>query len=103
MLYAVRMTTNLPGDWPDEKTAALRQRELELGIRYMRAGLLRRVFRVVGEDGNVSIWESETPEGLQEALRALPKFPWARIVVTPLIEHPIERDVRAQDGAIPPF
>jgi muconolactone D-isomerase len=103
MMYLVRMATNLPGEWPPEKTAELRARELQLGIEYMERGLLRRVFRTVGEDGNASLWEAESPEALHDALRALPKFPWARITVTPLVEHPIERSVRERLGAVPNF
>lgn len=103
MMYLVRMATNLPGEWSPEKTAELRARELALGIEYMERGLLRRVFRTVGEDGNASLWEAGTPEEMHEALRALPKFPWARIVVTPLVEHPIEREVKARHGSVPGF
>ncbi|MCA3181681.1 MAG: muconolactone Delta-isomerase family protein [Burkholderiaceae bacterium] len=103
MMFLIRMATQLPGDWPPEKTAELRARELELGIRYMEQGLLRRVFRTIGEDGNASLWEAESLESLHDALRALPKFPWARIVVTPLVEHPIEREVRARHGSLPSF
>ncbi len=102
-LYLVRMATNLPGEWPPEKTAALRNEELALGLGYMQQGLLRRVFRTVGEDGNASIWEADSPEQLHEALRALPKFPWARISVTPLVPHPIERAMKETNGAIPDF
>lgn len=103
MLYLVRMASNLPGEWTKEKTDELRQRELKLGIEYMESGLLRRVFRTVGEDGNASIWEADTPEQLHEALRSLPKFPWAKITVTPLIEHPIEKAVKLQRGEVPNF
>jgi muconolactone D-isomerase len=103
MLSLVRMVTNLPGEWPPEKTAELRARELALGLDYMRRGLLRRAFRTVGEDGNASLWEAASPEELHDALRALPKFPWARITVTPLIEHPIEAAIKQQLGAVPNF
>ena len=103
MLFLIRMATNLPGDWPPEKTAELRARELALGLDYMERGLLRRAFRTVGEDGNASIWEADSPEALHEALRALPKFPWARITVTPLVEHPIEKSMKEKHGAIPNF
>jgi muconolactone D-isomerase len=102
-LYLIRMQTNLPGDWPAEKTAQLRATELDLGAKYMEQGLIRRIFRTVGEDGNASIWEAETPEQLQEALRALPKFPWAKIVVTPLIQHPIEKLIKDRRGEVPNF
>jgi len=103
MMFLIRMATSLPGDWPPEKTAELRARELALGITYMERGLLRRVFRTVGEDGNASLWEATSLEELHEALRALPKFPWARITVTPLVEHPIEREVKQRRGTVPAF
>ena len=100
MLFLVCMESNL-GGIPDEQAAEIRAEETKLGMSYIRSGLIRRVFRIVGRDGNVSIWEVGSLDELHDALRALPKVPWAHVSVMPLIEHPVEVAYKAQHGSLP--
>jgi len=102
MLFMVEMRSNLGGQ-PEAAVAEIRRAETALAVEYIRSGVLRRLFRTVGQDGNRSLWETDSLEALHDALRALPKFPYATIVVTPLVQHPVEAAYIAEHGALPNF
>jgi len=102
MLFLVEMHSNL-GGLPAAQVEAIRAAEMALAMEYLHRGLIRRIFRTVGRDGNHSLWEADSLEALHDALRVLPKFPWANITVTPLVQHPAEAAYLARHGALPSF
>jgi muconolactone delta-isomerase len=62
------------------------------------------MFRCAGSNLSYSIWEAETAEDLDAALRSLPAFPSIMsVTVTPIIKHPVEEAYEQKFGPIPPL
>jgi len=103
MLFALKIEVSVPADVPQATKDDLRRRENERAIELMKQGRLRRIFRVVGEVSNISLWEAETLEQLHADVGSLPLYPYMKVKVTPLIEHPVTAAWKSQNGALPPF
>ena len=103
MLFMVNMVVRLPGDWPTEKADALIAEEIAHAMQYVKEGKLKRIFRVVGQRENFSIWEAASPEELHATLMALPLHPYMDVSVTPIIKHALTESWEAAHGATPPF
>lgn len=103
MRFMVQMVVGLPGDWPAEKVDEIGRAENARGHEMIKAGKLRRLFRIVGKRANFSIWDADSLEELHEILQSLPMHPWMDISVTPLIEHPSEIAFKELYGDIPPL
>ena len=99
----VQMTVKLPGDWPADKLDEISRAENARGHEFIKAGKMRRIFRIVGKRANFSIWDVDSLEELHESFQSLPMFPWMDITVTPLIEHPSEIEYKKQNGEMPPL
>lgn len=98
----VNVRTQFPGDWSLEQRQDARRRETEAAVALMQRRVLRRIFRLVGTNSNYGIWETDTPEDLDAALRTLPLFPYMTITVMPIIQHPVEEAVPAAVRRDPP-
>jgi muconolactone D-isomerase len=103
MLFMVNILVRLPADWPKEKLDALVQAETAQGMQYVREGKLKRIFRVVGQRANFSIWEADSLEALHATLSALPMHPFMDVAVTPVIKHPTTQAWEDAHGPMPPF
>jgi muconolactone D-isomerase len=103
MLFMVNIVVRLPGDWPKEKIEALAAIETERGLQYVKEGKLRRIFRVVGQRENFSIWEADSLEELHATLSALPMHPYMDVRVSPIVKHSTTEAWEAANGAMPPF
>ena len=103
MLFMVNIVVHLPGDWPKEKLDPLVKAETARGMQCIKEGKLKRIFRVVGQRANFSIWETETPEQLHETLTSMPLHPYMDISVTPIMKHTTTAAWEAAHGAMPPF
>ena len=101
MRFMVQMVVRLPGDWPADKLDAIGKAENARGHEMIKAGKLRRLFRIVGKRANFSIWDADSLEDMHENLQSLPMHPWMDITVTPLIEHPSETAFKELHGEIP--
>ena len=90
-----------------EDIAALRnfigltQAEFARAMELFKAGNLKRIWRVVAERSNVSIWHADTLEELHAAIGSLPFHPWMQLHVTPLIDHPATQKWEAEEGPWP--
>ena len=102
MRFLLNIRVELPGEWTQEKRADLVRRETEAAVALMHRKVLRRIFRVVGQQANFSIWEANTPEELHAVLQSLPMYPFMTITVTPIIKHPVEETYEKEHGPIPP-
>lgn len=87
-LYAVRMDVALPPDMDPAAKAELLAREKAYSQQWQRSGHWRSIWRCVGEYANLSIFEVEGNAQLHEILWGLPLFPYMRMTVTPLAQHP---------------
>ena len=103
MLFMVNIVVRRPADWPKEKIDALAATETAQGMQYVKEGKLKRIFRVVGQRENFSIWEVESPEQLHATLAALPMHPYMDVSVTPIIKHTTTEAWEATHGSMPPF
>ncbi|HEY0297492.1 MAG TPA: muconolactone Delta-isomerase family protein [Bordetella sp.] len=103
MLFALKIEVSVPADVPQETKADLRKRENARAIELIKQGRLKRIFRVVGEVSNISLWEAETLEQLHADVGSLPLYPYMKVHVTPLIEHPVTAAWKETNGALPPF
>jgi len=103
MLFMVKIVVRLPGDWPKEKLDALVQAETARGMQCVKEGKLKRIFRIVGQRANFSIWEADSFEELHATLGSLPMHPYMDVSVYPIIKHSTTEAWEAAHGAMPSF
>jgi len=101
MRFMVQMVVRLPGDWPADKLDEIGKAENARGHEFIKAGKLRRLFRIVGRRANFSIWDEDSLEELHADLASLPMHPWMDIEITPIIEHPGVAKFKERYGALP--
>jgi muconolactone D-isomerase len=89
MKFLLRIEVSLPPDMAEDAKAALRAHEHERGTELIAQRTLLHIWRIVGRIANVSVWQAPTLEALHDALVTLPMFPYMKIDVTPLIDHPM--------------
>lgn len=78
----------LPLDWdPGERADTLAQ-EKAYSQKLQHAGKWPHIWRLVGKYSNLSIFDVEDNEELQDILWHLPLFPYLSIEVMALAEHP---------------
>lgn len=88
MLYLVRMDVNIPVDMPAQTAAEIKAREMAYSQDLQRDGRWRHLWRVVGEYANYSVFDAASHDELHTLLSRLPLFPYMKISVTPLAQHP---------------
>lgn len=103
MLFMLNIDVSVPADVPQERKDELRRHENERAVELMKQGKLRRIWRVVGETANYSVWESESLEELHATLGSMPLYPYMKVKVTPVIEHPVTQAWTKTNGQLPPF
>jgi muconolactone D-isomerase len=103
MLFMAKIVLHLPGDWSKEKLQEMNLTERARSMQFVKDGVLKRIYRIVGLRGNFSIWEAETLEELHETLTSLPLHPYMDIEIYPLIRHTTTEAWEAEFGAMPEF
>lgn len=96
MRFLVEITVELPTELREpqsERRARLLAAELERGVEQKRAGVIESIWRVPGGLRNVGVWQAADATELHDAIRSLPCAEYLRAEVTPLAEHPVEREV----------
>jgi muconolactone D-isomerase len=88
VLFKVEMTVNIPHDLPVEQVTEIKAREKDYSQELQRQGKWRHLWRVSGSYANVSIFDVDSNDELQELISALPLFPFMEIKVAPLNRHP---------------
>jgi len=102
MLFMVKIVVRLPGDWQKERLHNLVQAETARGVQLMKEGKLHRIYRIVGQRANFSIWEAASGEELHATLSSLPMHAYMEVEVHPIIKHPTTEAWEAASQAIPP-
>jgi len=97
MLFLCKIDVSIPPEMPQADKDRLRERENAQAAVLSERGTMLRIWRIVGRVANFSLWQTDTLEALHEALMSLPMFPYMKIDVTPLINHPMTEaaDARA--------
>ncbi|OGA50939.1 MAG: hypothetical protein A3G24_00395 [Betaproteobacteria bacterium RIFCSPLOWO2_12_FULL_62_13] len=103
MLFMVKIIVRLPGDWPKEKLEEINKNETARSVQFVKDGKLKRIFRIVGQRANFSIWEVGSPEELHATLTSLPLHPYMDVTVWPLMKHTTTQAWEKAYGTMPPF
>lgn len=88
MLFLVHMQVNIPDTVPAEQADRLKAEEKAYAQELQQSGKWRHLWRVVGQYANYSVFDVESNDELHQTLMSLPLFPFMKIEVTPLAQHP---------------
>lgn len=88
MLFLARMDVTFPESMSDETKAEFMAREKEYSGNLQRTGKMRDIWRVVGEYSNYSVYDVVDNDELHAILSGFPMYPYMKIKVTPLAQHP---------------
>ena len=98
MLFMLRIDVSVPPEMAQADKDALRKRENARAEELIAKGTMVRIWRVVGRVANMSLWHTNSLEELHDAVSSLPMFPYMKIDVTPLINHPVTEIAEARNG-----
>ncbi len=88
MLYHVEMDVQVPPGADPAHLDRLKADEKAMSQDLQRQGKWRHLWRIAGRYANVSIFDVSSHDELHAILSALPLFPFMKIEVTPLAQHP---------------
>ena len=88
MLFLVRMDVNIPASLDRAEADRIKAEEKAYSQGLQKSGKWPHLWRVVGEYANYSVFDVESNDELHQTLSALPLFPYMKITVTPLAQHP---------------
>ena len=88
MLFQVRMDVDIPRDLDPAEREDVVARERAYSQELQRGGEWAHIWRIVGHYSNISIFDVASNGRLHEILSGLPLFPYMRIEVTALTDHP---------------
>jgi muconolactone D-isomerase len=94
VLFHVRMDVSLPHDLDSNRRAELVQAERDRTLELQKMGVWQHLWRVVGLQSNISIFDVPSNDELHAFLSSLPLWEFMRVQVTPLATHP--SDLEAQ-------
>ena len=102
MLFMLRIDVSIPPEMPEADKDGLREREKVRALQLIEEGTLLRIWRIVGRVANLSLWQEDSLEVLHEKVSSLPMFPYMKIDVTPLINHPVTEAAETRNGRAAP-
>ncbi|MFC5995916.1 muconolactone Delta-isomerase [Pseudonocardia hispaniensis] len=88
MLFHVRMDVAIPRDLDPDERDTLLATEKARALELQRNGTWLHLWRIVGQYSNISVFDVESTDELHEILWTLPLFPFMKVQVTPLAQHP---------------
>jgi muconolactone D-isomerase len=94
LLFHVRMDVSLPHDLDHNRRAELIAAEKDRAVELQKLGVLPHLWRVVGQYGDIGIFDVPSNDELHAFLSSLPLWEFMRVEVTPLAQHP--SDLAAQ-------
>jgi len=99
MLFLLRIDVSIPADMPQAEKDKLRERENARAAELIAEGTMQGIWRIVGRVANNSLWKADTLEILHDKVSSMPMFPYMKIDVTPLINHPMTETANAKQRA----
>jgi muconolactone delta-isomerase len=93
MEFLVRQSMNGAHALPTEERERLRKAERARATELREAGVLLKLWRVLGSSDSIGLYCAPDADTLHDALASLPMFPWMRFQVEPLVTHPQERSL----------
>lgn len=88
MLFLARMDVTFPESMSAETKADFQAREKEYSSGLQRRGVMKGIWRIVGEYANHSIFDVDGHDELHAILSGFPMFAHMKVRVTPLATHP---------------
>lgn len=88
MLFLARMDVTFPESMDAEAKADFQVREQQYSGDLQRQGIMKGIWRVVGEYANYSIFDVDGHDELHAILTGFPMFAYMDIKITPLAKHP---------------
>lgn len=86
-LVRTELSRSMPTD-PEEQ-AELWAKERAAGRELVARGVISRIWRLPGRQGNVAVMVAADATELHEALTSLPLWPYTTVTVEPLADHPL--------------
>jgi muconolactone delta-isomerase len=74
-----------------EERERLRTAERARAAELRKAGVLLKLWRVLGSSDSIALYCAPDADTLHDALASLPMFPWMRFEVEALVTHPQEK------------
>jgi len=99
MLFLLRIDVSIPADMTQAEKDKLRERENARAAELIAEGTMQGIWRIVGRIANHSLWKADTLEILHDKVSSMPMFPYMKIDVTPLINHPMTETANAKQRA----
>ena len=88
MLFLARMDVSFPESMDFATRADFQAREKEYSGNLQRQGIMKGIWRVVGEYANYSIFDVDDHDELHEVLSSFPMFPYMDVKIPPLSKPP---------------
>ena len=88
MLYHVRMDVNPPDGIDPARFERLKAEEKARAQDLQREGKWVHLWRIAGRYSNISVFDVADHDELHAILSGLPLFPFMRVEVMPLAQHP---------------
>ncbi|GAB3596956.1 Muconolactone Delta-isomerase [Corynebacterium faecale] len=88
MLFHARMDVHFPESMTPEVMADFQVKEKAYSGDLQSRGIMKAIWRVVGEYANYSIFEVDDHDELQAILSGFPMFKYMDVKITPLAKHP---------------
>ena len=88
MLFLARMDVHFPESMTDEVKADYQVKEKAYSGDLQSRGIMKAIWRVVGEYANYSIFDVDDHDELHAIFGGFPMFAYMDVQVTPLAKHP---------------
>ena len=88
MEFLVHIEVQWPSNGDPAKLKELVAGETVRAQELAAVGRIRRLWRIPGQRANWGLWEAADATELDLALASLPMFPYCKIDVQPLAQHP---------------
>jgi muconolactone D-isomerase len=102
MEFLVRQSAEAASALPPQRREELRAAERARAAELREAGVLVRIWRVLGSSDSIALYQAPDADALHEALVSLPMFPWLKFTVEPLVTHPQEKRAAPEPAAPAP-
>ncbi|WP_405796088.1 muconolactone Delta-isomerase [Streptomyces sp. NBC_01506] len=90
MEFLVNIQIDWPHDMDPEKKESVSEAERHRAADLAAAGHLVRMWRVPGRTENWGLWQAADPTELHAIISSLPVWPWMRVTVHALADHPVD-------------
>nr|WP_296766837.1 muconolactone Delta-isomerase family protein [Rhodococcus sp. (in: high G+C Gram-positive bacteria)] len=87
--YFVRIDSSALHALPAEQKRELLEREWVRGRELHAKGILRRLWQLPAQKGNIGLWSAADAEELNDAVQSLPIWPYITTHVEPVALHPL--------------